>query len=177
MKQLTETDAKVLAGISGAKVIVEVIAASEQPTDPLFMRLHYVNNREGQEFYQKEPMILVPLDYLVEKINYACFMSAALGSDILLQVSGPKGFTDELEAAFKSLVPLMSQQYGLTVMDTFTEEVQEEDPSAEAQRLGREIVEKALGRRLPPGAEVQILKLTGSQQGGHCDCPDCAGHR
>jgi len=78
MKQLTETDAKVLAGISGAKVIVEVIAASEQPTEPLFMRLHYVNNREGQEFYQKEPMILVPLDYLVEKINYACFMSAAL---------------------------------------------------------------------------------------------------
>ncbi len=192
MKTLNEAEARRITGENGARVILEAFASGEQMNDPIYMRLHFVNNRPDREFYQKEPFILAPIDYMVEKLSYACFMAAALGgADVALELSGPKWLTDQLDTISRTLVPFLSQQYGVDVEESDVEEFNPEaaPTNNEAGPLGREVVQKLLGREIPEGTNIQvilirsaeeleqILKGTGSQRRPHCDCPDCTGNR
>lgn len=186
MKTISEVDAKAMAGKNAVKVILEAFASGDQLTDPIYMRIHYVNTRPGQEFYQKEPFVLVPIDYLVEKLTYACFMSAALDSDLALEISGSKWLTEQLDAVCKEMVPILAGRYGRQVEEAEVEDVYD---NQEIQALGREVIQKLLGKDIPDGVNIQLIPLrsaeeleqilrgTGSQGGPRCDCPDCAGRR
>lgn len=192
MKTISEADARKLAGVDGAKIILEAFASGEQITDPIYMRLHYVNTRLDQDFYQKEPFIVVPIDCMVEKLNYACFMSAALKADLTLEISGPKWLTERLDAACKEIIPLMSQQYGMDVLETEPEDVSSDPVADEVRVLGREVIQKILGKKIPAGVNIQLISIrnpeeleqfltmlgTGSLKGGaNCGCSDCTGTR
>lgn len=186
MKTISEAGARAMTGKNAVKVILEAFASGDQLTDPIYMRIHYINTRPGQEFYQKEPFVLVPIDYLVEKLTYACFMSAALDADMALEISGPKWLTEQLDAVCKEMVPILTGHYGRQVEEA---EIEDACESHDLQALGREVIQKLLGKDIPDGVNIQlipirnaeeleqILKGTGSQGGPHCDCPDCTGRR
>ncbi len=186
MKTISDANAKTMTGRNTVKVILEAFASGDQLTDPIYMRIHYVNTRPGQEFYQKEPFVLVPIDYLVEKLTYACFMSAALDADMALEISGPKWLTEQLDAVCKEMVPILAGRYGRQVEEAEADDACE---SQDLQTLGREVIQKLLGTDIPDGVNIQlipirsaeeleqILKGTGSQGGPRCDCPDCTGRR
>ncbi len=186
MKTISEADARAMTGRNAVKVILEAFASGDQLTDPIYMRIHYVNTRLGQEFYQREPFVLVPIEYLVEKLTYACFMSAALDADMALEISGPKWLTEQPDAVCREMVPILAGHYGRQVEEAEVEDVSDDQ---DLQALGREVIQKLLGKDIPDDVNIQlipirsadeleqILKGTGSQGGPRCDCPDCTGRR